>query len=225
MHRIFIGLDERQPVSYNVLSHSIVARTSEPVAVIPLKLDTLPLKRCGLTPFTFSRFLVPYLCEFKGMALFMDLDILVRGDIAELFALADENYAAQVVKNKIKFEWASMIMFNCSHPSNAVLTPEYVEKAEGLHKLSWLDEKEVGDLPAEWNHCVGYDEQRPDAKLIHYTQGVPAFPETMGCEHAEAWLMEGQRMTSTRPWSELMGNSVHAQHVYQRLSQQGAANG
>ena len=128
--RIFIGYDHRQPVALNVLQFSIFRRSSKPVAITPIVLPTLPMKRTGLTPFTYSRFLVPWLSDYQGWALFLDIDFLVLGDIAELFALADDRYAAMVSKNPKKFEWASMILFNCGHPANRVLTPDYVDDPE-----------------------------------------------------------------------------------------------
>jgi hypothetical protein len=212
--RVFIGYDSRQSVAYNVLQHSLYTRSSRPVSITPLVLDTLPMERSGLTPFTYSRFLVPWLCNYSGVGLFLDLDMLVRGDIRELFDLADSKYAVQVVKSSQRFEWASAILFNCAHPANAVLTPEYVDDAEQCvtpHYLDWLDESLVGALPPQWNHTIGYDKPRVDASLVHYTQGVPAHPEVRGCDFHDEWLAERDVMCSTRSWTELMGNSVHAQ--------------
>lgn len=206
--RVFIGYDHRQPISLNVLQHSIYTKSSKPVAITPLVLDQLPIDRQGLTPFTFSRFLVPYLCGYKGWALFLDLDMILNADIAELFALADDKYAIMVSKNKKRFEWTSAMLMNCA--KCPALTPEFVQTADGLHMLNWLDEKLIGDLPAEWNHLVGYDTPRADVKLIHYTQGIPAFPETSTSEHAEKWHKEHKAMNSATSWKDLMGNSVHA---------------
>lgn len=66
MHRIFIGGDPRQVVSLSTLIWSITKNAKEPVSITPLVLETLPIKRQGLTPFTWSRFLVPYLCNYQG---------------------------------------------------------------------------------------------------------------------------------------------------------------
>lgn len=223
MNRIFIGYDPRQAVSYTVLQHSITARASEPVSITPLVLETLPLKRQGLTPFTWSRFLVPWLCKGEGLALFLDVDILVRGDISELFHLIDgvPDKAVWVSKNKMAFEWASVMAFNCDHPDNRKLTPEFIETAAALHKISWTDA--VGNLPPEWNQLVGYDPPREDAKLLHFTQGVPAYPETIGGGYAAEWKAELKAATATRPWAELMGQSVHAAPVLERLGRSRAA--
>lgn len=213
---IFIGYDPRQPVSLSTLVQSIISKSSKPVAITPLVLETLPCKRQGLTPFTYSRFLVPHLINYTGHAIFLDADILLNGDIAELWALREHDKAVQVVKHpKMKFEWASVMIFNGPHCT--VLTPEYIETAENLHGIGWADDSRIGNLPKEWNHLVGYDDPNPDAKLIHYTQGIPAFPETQDCEFAEEWRKAAQFSHATVPWKVLMGNSVHAKPVYERL--------
>jgi hypothetical protein len=213
--RIFIGYDPRQVLSYTALAQSIIAHSSEPVAITPLVLETLPIKRAGLTPFTFSRFLVPWLCNYEGWALFLDADIALRDDVAKLFAMKDESKAVMVSKNKMRFEWASVMLFNCAKCK--VLTPDYVGTANGLHGIEWAPEEEIGELPGEWNNLVGYDPPNPDAKLIHYTQGIPAWPETKDSEHADAWFKAARQAGHCLTWWELMGNSVHAKPVIERL--------
>lgn len=209
MLRIFIGADPRQPVSLSVLAQSVYRLSTKPVAITPLVIEQLPLKRVGLTPFTFSRFLVPYLCNYEGWALFLDADILLKDDISKLFDLADDKYAVMVSKNEEhRFEWASVMLFNCARCK--ILTPEYVETASGLHTINWVDEELIGDFPGDWNHLVGYDAKKENPKLIHYTQGMPAYPLTQDCEYAVDWAKEHQYMNSIRPWEELMGNSIHA---------------
>ena len=208
MHKVFIGYDPRQAISYNVLQSSLVARSSEPLQITPLVLETLPITRKGLTPFTYTRFLVPYLCDYEGWALFMDADMLVLDDIDKLFALKDERYAVMVVKDPIRYEWASVMLMNCSKCRQ--LTPEFVQTAEKLTELSWLDDEEIGELPATWNHLVGYNDPKDGEALIHYTQGVPAFPETRGCEYEKEWFDEHTKLNSFRSWTEIMAASTHS---------------
>lgn len=206
--KIFIGYDPRQPISLNVLQSSIYRRASKPVAIIPLVLETLPIRRKGLTPFTYSRFLVPYLCNYEGWGLFLDLDMVVMDDIVKLFDMRDDKYGAMVSKNHIRFEWASAILFN--NAKCKILTPEYIESAPKLHDMSFLPNEAVGSFPNEWNHLVGYDSACENPKLIHYTQGIPAFSQTQDCEHAQKWFEEHQHMNLVTNWLDLMGDSVHA---------------
>ncbi len=207
MLNIFIGVDPRQPVAFTVLQMSIISRASQPVAITPLLLDSLPITRRGLTDFTYTRYLVPRLMDYQGIGLFLDADMLVSDDIAELFSLADPQYAVQVVKGKHRFEWSSLMLFNCCKCQQ--LTPEYIESARP-QDLEW---GAVGELPAEWNHCVGYDEEREDVKLYHYTMGVPAFPETQILGAVDIWKQDLRAACSTVAWKELMGGSVHEQRL------------
>lgn len=228
--RIFIGYDHRQPVSYNTLQFSLIAHSSEPLAITPIVVDQVPITRhgekltsadwpdrpkrpeeFGLTPFSYSRFLVPYLSGYKGWSLFLDADMLAVADIAELFKLANDDYAVMVVKNKEHFEWASLMLFN--NEKCRKLTPQYVDSADGLFKLRCFKPEEIGGLPPEWNHCVGYDEERESPKLIHYTMGVPAWEETNECEHAPIWHLHASGMSACMPWEILMGQSVHAAKI------------
>ena len=219
MNHIFIGFDPRQLISYNVLQSSILTRTKERVSIAPISSLTFPCKRAGLTPFTWARFLAPWACDFQGWSLFMDADILVRCDVKELFDLADNDCAAMVVKHpRMQFEDGSLILFNNAHPDNAKLTPEFVETAPGLHGIGWTHR--VGELPPAFNHLVEYDDYSTDAKILHYTQGIPCWPETQNCQYAEDWQQEAQKAFSAQPWQTILGPSVHAKAVYQRLAKE-----
>lgn len=209
MLRIFIGRDERQPVAVNVLSDSIARHASVPVAITPLSLKALPITRHGLTAFTFSRFLVPYLCEFKGTALFLDADMVVTADIADLFAQANGVDSVQVNRNQPRFEWPSAMLFNCEHCT--ALTPEYVQDPKNqLFDFAWA--KSIGEFSPEWNHCVSYGEPWLEAKLYHFTAGLPVWRETRGQNPEDVVFHDAmKRMMHTCSYQELMGLSVHAQ--------------
>lgn len=205
MLKVFIGVDPRQPVAFNVLANSIVRHASKPVAITALSLKTLPIKRRGLTEFTFSRFLVPYLCGFEGTALFLDADMVVTGDIAELFAQADGS-AVQVNKDQAQFEWPSAMLFDCAKCSK--LTPEFVEdRANVLYDFKWASG--IGAFPAEWNKAVGYAPSGTDAKLYHFTKGIPVWKETRGNVEDAVYFEAMKHMLFTVSHQELMGNSVH----------------
>jgi lipopolysaccharide biosynthesis glycosyltransferase len=210
--RIFIGYDPRQPVALQVLMRSIYDKSTKPVSITPLVLSTLPITRVGLTEFTYSRYLCPFLCGYWGWSLFLDADMLLLDDIQELFALTDDAYAVMVVKNpKLRFEWPSLMLFN--NAKCGQLTPEYVDDLT-VHPQAF-EWGTVGELPAEWNHCIGYDEPK-DAKLVHYTQGIPCFKETADSEYKQEWSDALKMCNATVSWTEIMGNSVHAKHVLAR---------
>ena len=218
MIRIFIGYDPREAVAFNVLSHSIQARATAPVSITPLRLSQLasvltrerhPLQS---TDFSFSRFLTPHLSGYDGWSVFMDCDMLVLTDIAELWKLRDDRYAVMVVKHhhvpkeSVKFlgepqskyekkNWSSVILFN--NARCRALSPDYVNQASGLelHQFKWLGTDElIGALPETWNHLVGYNPPRKDASLVHFTLGGPYFEQYKDCEYAGAWFAEREAM-------------------------------
>jgi len=220
MIRIFIGYDPREAVAYHVLCHSILARSTEPVQIAPLALQNLKhifmreKQPNQSTEFAFSRFLVPYLSDYQGWSMFCDCDMLMLDDMAKLWALRDDKYAAQVVKHNhtpkedIKFlgkaqtkyekkNWSSVILFNNSKCQ--ALTKEYVNTATGLelHQFKWLgNDGLIGDLPHRWNHLVDYDAHLPETQvsLIHYTEGGPYFEDYKNCGYADLWFTERDRM-------------------------------
>ena len=213
---IYIGFDARQLVSFNVLVLSILDKATKPVAIHPLILETLPIRRRGLTPFTFSRFLVPYLSGFEGVSLFLDADMMLRDDIHKILQHNDGHSDVCVVKHEgaLEFERPAVMLFN--NAKCAILTPSYVDNPHNpLFDMGWA--RNVGTLPREWNHLVGYEAPNPKAKLAHFTQGVPVWPETQKSEFGDEWRSYMSKTISCRSWGEIMGSSVHAKHVMDRL--------
>lgn len=207
--RVFIGYDPRQPIAFNVCAHSIVRHSSVPVSITALKLSQLPIKRRGLTEFTYSRFLVPWLCGFRGRAVFMDADVVVTGDIKELFDSADAS-AVCVMQEQERFEWPSVMLFNCG--ACIKLTPEFVDDPENkLFDLAWAPY--VGRMPRKWNAVIGYGKTDPTSKLWHFTRGIPVWTETQGEDEDSIWFDELEAANHTCAYADLMGKSIHAERA------------
>jgi hypothetical protein len=90
---------------------------------------------------------------------------------------------------------SSVLMFNCDHQGAKKLTPEYVNSVPGrdLHQFKFLTNDEIGEIGPEWNHLVGEYPPNPDAKLVHFTLGVPSFAGYENCEFAQDWFAERDR--------------------------------
>jgi lipopolysaccharide biosynthesis glycosyltransferase len=215
--RIFIGYDPKEAIAYHACVNSLIRRSSGLLSITPLALNNIKGYHDnrrqhieGYPPtnqFIFSRFLVPSMMDYKGVALFIDGDMIINADIAELFDLFDETKAVQVVqhdyktKHPIKYlnqvngdyprkNWTSVMLFNCGHPDNRKLTPEYIETASGkeLHRLEWAEN--VGELPIEWNWLPDEYGENPQAKLVHYTCGTPCFHDWAMSPMASLWHRE-----------------------------------
>lgn len=231
-HRLFIGWDPHQIRACNIAMFSAAGRARVALDIRRLAMEEMVTKGLYSRPTTIvetvigsyggywdeisqapmstghaiARFLVPALCEYAGLALFTDGDVLFRRDVSELFALADPRYAVQVVQHAyapietLKMDgqvqtqyarknWSSVILWNAGHPANRALTVDLVNTVPGrdLHRFCWLDDTLIGALPPEWNVLVGHSSPTLDPAIAHFTEGVPDVP---GYEHvafADEW--------------------------------------
>lgn len=231
---LYVGYDPREAAVFTVFNQSVIQHTSIPVAICPLHQKALDFdgQQDGTNAFIYSRYLIPFLQGYRGWAAFCDGDMILRADLKELWDLRDESKAVQVVKHNYKTSfprkyvgspiendnidyprknWSSVMLWNCAHPSNKILSKEYVSTAGGavLHRFGWLNDGEIGDLPKEWNHLVREYPKNPDAKLVHFTLGAPGFERYMRDEHSWEWnahFLDAIHMAGERP-SELVRRS------------------
>jgi lipopolysaccharide biosynthesis glycosyltransferase len=216
--KVFVGYDHREDIAYQVCKYSIESR-SHSVEVIPLNIKKLtaeghyfrPDDEKGSTEFTFTRFLVPHLTDYTGWAVFCDCDVIWQVGIEDLMEQADPQYAVMVVQHeytpteqlkmdgKIQYpyprkNWSSVILWNCDHPSNKMLTKDIVNEETGafLHRFQWLPDSEIGALPTVYNWLVNWYHEPEDGKpkIIHYTEGGPWFDNYVNCAYGANWERE-----------------------------------
>ncbi|MEN9326418.1 MAG: hypothetical protein RI943_839 [Bacteroidota bacterium] len=202
--KIFIGFDNNEAEAAKVCEYSLRKNSSSELDIVFLNIHNLnfnrPLDPLQSSEFTYTRFLVPYLCGYEGRALFMDSDMIVLSDINELFGLYDPNYSIQVVKhdyvptqqikkgNKIQSayhrkNWSSLMMMNCGDLK--IWSKDYVEKSTGsdLHQFLGIRDDKIGAIPKNWNSLDIFES---DTKILHFTSGGPWIK---GCEnHPESYL-------------------------------------
>lgn len=218
--RIFIGYDKAESVAWHTLVSSIYRQSSIPVAFIPIHNQNLAsifqrnLDENQSNSFSFSRFLVPYLCDYSGWGIYMDCDMLLRCDIADILQVLEnpdaQSNAVYVVKhdytpkNDTKYlgniqhayprkNWSSFIVWNCSHEKNKIVDTEFVNTAspQNLHRFGWLNDDEIGSLGVEWNWLVGeYSQNSSAPRNIHWTIGGPYFNEYSDTDFADEWRRE-----------------------------------
>ena len=216
MLKIFVGFDgEVEPIAYYVFCQSVIEKATIPVSFTPLALNTLKgyteTHKDGSNAFIYSRFLVPYLCDYKGYALFLDGDMLCRTDIKELMDTINPLAAVSVVKHDYKTKhpikylgnknenypcknWSSVMVWNCDHFKNKQLTPEMIMNSTGkeLHRFKWLDNEFIdliGEIPKSWNWLAGEYDYYDKANLVHFTIGTPCFADYKDCDYADEWFM------------------------------------
>ena len=181
-----------------------------PLSIVPLAENNLNFynesHNDGTNKFTYSRFLIPYLMDYNGWAIFVDGDMVCLSDIKELKSYFDPKYAVSVVKHdyktkqKLKYfgqknedyprkNWSSVIIWNCSHPKNKILTPSLIDSKDGafLHRFRWLNDVDIGSLPKSWNWLAIEYPEKENLDLIHYTLGTPCFKEYSNSSLSRHW--------------------------------------
>lgn len=208
---IVVGFDQREAIAYHTFTQSVIEKSSIPVFFTPLAVNTLKdykeTHKDRSNDFIYSRFLTPYLNNFTGWAIFADGDMVCQSDIKELWDLRDESKALLVVKHNyqtkksIKYlgninenyprkNWSSLILWNCAHPKHRMLTPEFIANQSGkfLHRFSWLEDRDIGELPVEWNWLAVEYPVNTKAKIIHYTLGTPCFKDYRDTDMSDNWF-------------------------------------
>lgn len=223
---VYIGFDRREPEATAVARRSLLKTASIPLDVHELR--ELELRERGFydrpyrmegpqriderdgkpfsTDFSFTRFLVPALQQYRGWALYCDSDFLFRGDVKDLFDLADDAFAVMCVKHDhrpqettkmdqqaqqlyFRKNWSSMILYNCGHPANAALTTQVVNHSRGgyLHAFGWLADDLIGGIPETWNWLEGWSPSDINPKIVHMTRGIPTMPGYENIPYADEW--------------------------------------
>ena len=214
--KVFIGYDLKEDIAYNVCDYSINKNSSIPLEVKPLRQADLrelgyywrAVDEKGSTEFTFTRFLVPVLAGYQGWVLFCDSDFLWLDDVKNLFDQIDDRYAVMLVKhnytptstrkkiNGVQYQyprknWSSMVLWNCGHEKNSVLTPELINTApaEFLHRFSWLKEEDIGEIDKKWNWLVNWYQEPRDGtpSALHFTEGGPWIESYQDCQYSDKW--------------------------------------
>jgi hypothetical protein len=221
MFNVYIGYDAREHVAAEVCRFSI--KENSGVDSIFLKSQdipefTRPKEQNQSTDFTYTRFLVPFLNDYKGISVFCDCDFLFLHDIKEMISDLDLSKPVHVAKHPryipnslIKMDgiqqhqmprknWASLIVFNNEHEVCKKITPEYVNNVQPgrlLHLFDWVQDADIGSIPLEWNTLDGYYHFK-NPKAIHYTDGGPWFKDYQETQYSNIWKAYHEQYINSR---------------------------
>jgi len=199
--RIYIGGTAEHDLPTRVLEFSIRRHTSHPVEVHRLwecPLVSVQPKKRTPTSFSLQRFLIPEWCNFEGRGIYMDSDMVVCADIAEVWETALPDHAICATPPG----WQSAVMLWDCAKAKAIQIARLVEQLDaetlGYSDLMNLRRSDLtpryAGLDRLWN-ATDRDwlgALPPGTKNIHYTD-----------MRAQPWLKAGHRWEDQ--WlSELM---------------------
>lgn len=239
---IYIGFDPINALAYRALEASILDQTDHPVEIHPIRdweMRKLGYTRSWLmapdgqkvdikddrphsTEFSYTRYLTPWLhlnAGRSGPALFMDSDMMLRGDIAKIYDYHKTEHEVSVVKHHYRPEektkitgvvqqqykhknWSSFMLF--SNPAASSFPPQALDlDAVNNKKRSWMEQfkwaSNVGSLPTEWNWLEGWSSEELDPLVVHFTRGTPDLPGWGNVAYADEWWM----------WAKMSGYRGH----------------
>jgi hypothetical protein len=194
--RVFCGCDESQIVAARVLEHSIRKHASRPVRFYPMIDVPTPVPKDptnrGRTGFSFSRFHIPKLAGYKGRGLYVDADMQVFADLAELWEIPFDGAKVMCTRQDDPPEqWKDSSWFHPGRQLSVMLLDcerldwDIDDIVGGLDEgrytyeqlmfeLAVVEPNEINDnIPPEWNHLEHYEPGK--TKLLHYTV-VPTQP-------------------------------------------------
>ena len=203
MITVYIGYDSSnygQELAFEVCKRSLL-RFNKNLKIIKLDRKELKNKKLylrendndGSTDFTYTRFLVPFLNNYTGYAIFCDSDFLWRCDINILKQYFEDdksllcvkhNYATCLSNKKMdglkqewypRKNWSSLMIFNCEHPDCKKLDINNIKikSAKWLHRMEWTNDENIKEIPKTFNYLLGYYEDTIEPKAVHLTDGGP----------------------------------------------------
>lgn len=177
--RIFVAATPAEWLPMRVLEFSIKETTKSAVEVRALytfeRTHRMPkdVRNRPRTPFSFQRFLIPELCNFKGRAIYVDADMQVFKDIQGLWSVPLDGSSIQTVRpvgdgRKGQF---SVMLLDCSALDWNV--DEFVQRLDDgvLTYEQLMYEMRVAPsigkaISGDWNCLERFD---TSTSLLHYT--------------------------------------------------------
>lgn len=178
--RVFVASTPAEWLAMRVLEHSIRETTRNKVVVAPLYQFERPIPMPNAienrprTPFSFQRFLIPEVCGFEGKAIYLDADMLVFQDIAQLWDTPFDGCDLQTVREAGtgRRRQFSVMLLDCARLRWNVDEVVAELDAGKLDYAGLMYEMRVAERIGEaisphWNTLEAY---RPaETCLLHYT--------------------------------------------------------
>lgn len=178
--RVFVAATAAEWLPMRVLEYSIKENTS-----LPLELSAIyshqrqipqpkGLANRARTPFSFQRFLIPELCQFKGLAIYMDADMQVFKDIGGLWnqPFSDNHLLTVASGTQGRRSQFSVMLLDCERLNWKIediiadLDKGSLEYQTLMFEMSVA--KKIGySIPVVWNSLEQY--RAGETALLHYT--------------------------------------------------------
>lgn len=205
--KVFVACSPDEFLPMKVLEYSIMLSSSQPVQVVPLYSINRHIPKVikpenrPRTPFSFQRFLIPEQCNYMGKAIYLDADMLVFDDIADLWNTPLDDCDLQAVlksEDSSRAEQYSVMLLNCNTLHWKIedivqsLNQGTLSYDELMYKMQ-LAPNIKQEIDSHWNDLERYEAQR--TKLLHYTD-----------MHKQPWVSQVNSLAYL--WVAMLRNAI-----------------
>jgi hypothetical protein len=160
-----------------VLEYSARKHSSLPIDIVWMKHSEDPndfwhgwVSKTWATPFSGFRWGIPAACDFQGQAIYMDSDMIILQDLAELWNEPWNDTAIIMGKGDWRF---CVAKWNCERAQKVLPSVELIKSipdahqqlAHGLPRHPHLEQI----FDRQWNNFDGENDPIESIKILHYT--------------------------------------------------------
>jgi hypothetical protein len=185
--RIFVGCSANgeDAEAQAMLEYTIKHYTTSPVEMNWMMLSNDPASpwysnpqrgegwntRGWATPFSAFRWWIPYVCNFKGKAIYMDVDQIARAPMTQLWDQTIPDGKAILAKNEKTF---CVMLIDCERLAKKFPPFEQLRRVEGFYRqVRNMAAPLVAKFEGNWN-CLDGENYKTlwdnDIKVIHFTK-------------------------------------------------------
>ena len=220
--KVFVGCDPNNCdlEQMMVLDYSIHKYTSLPVEIVWMQLSRDPQSfwysnpEAGEgwdttkwpTPFSGFRWAIPEYCDYSGRAIYMDADMIVLSDLAELWTHPIDGKSIVAAKTKADMTRLCTCVWDCNKAKDIIPAVTKLRKDPKSHrkmmKLIKKDPKLVEPYQDSYNCVDGEGLAIEDIRILHYSDMGTQFShkhslKRLSAEGREHWF-DGEIMPHPR---------------------------
>lgn len=177
--KLFVGVapNGEDAESQMVLEYTARKHSSMPIQIIWMQHGQDPMNfwygwrsETWSTPFSGFRWGIPAACGFKGQAIYMDSDMIILGDLAELW----NNPWNDTAIIQMKGDWRTCVAkWHCERAGAALPPIEQIKSIPNAHQQLFSGLQQNPHLQQsfdrQWNNFDGENDPLDQIKILHYT--------------------------------------------------------
>ncbi len=177
--KLFVGCapNGEDAESQMVLEYTARKHSSLPIEITWMKHSNDPMSfwygwesRTWATPFSGFRWGIPAACGYQGQAIYMDSDMIILADLAELWNNPWDDHSIIQMKG----DWRTCVAkWNCERAGKVLPPIDQIKSVPNAHQQLFSGLQQNPHLQQsfdrQWNNFDGENDPLDQIKILHYT--------------------------------------------------------